>query len=114
MSKRARDAEEDGDAAADAADAARPEEVLKLALKGVESGQRTDWLVAPDAKQGMEGDEKYPPEEAVMAGELVLLASGRFGRLFRTDPTGRRSFLTPNCELVCEHGERPNSILAVS
>ena len=47
----------------------------------------------------------------LVAGGLVLLPTMRFGVLHRVSHTGRRVFVTPGGELLCEHGERPSTIL---
>jgi hypothetical protein len=53
----------------------------------------------------------YWTDEDVLAGKLVYMQSGRIARLYRIDPDGRRIFITPKGQLLCEHGERPSTIL---
>ena len=42
--------------------------------------------------------------------ELTLLPSMRFGRLYSTQPDGRKIFLTTDRKLVCPHGELSSTI----
>jgi hypothetical protein len=72
-------------------------------------------------EQDNQGLVKNKPEEPsllywsdadVFAGKQIYMPTGRIASLFRVEPDGRKIFITPDGFLVCEHGERPSTILS--
>ena len=54
----------------------------------------------------------YWSEEDVLSGKPIYMPTGRIASLHRVEPDGRRIFITPSAQLLCEHGERPSTILS--
>lgn len=54
----------------------------------------------------------YWSEKDVLSGKRIYMSTGRIASLHRVEPDGRRIFITPSAQLLCEHGERPSTILS--
>lgn len=54
----------------------------------------------------------YWSDADVLAGKPIWMPTGRVASLHRVEPDGRRIFITPSAQLLCEHGERPSTILS--